>query len=325
MDESIIKFDWVDLIRSFRRWWKWYVLIVAAFTGGAIFLCMVLPPTYKASVTLLPTQSKDSRVNRLEAIASKFGIDSPVPGANFADFLEPIVGSKTFLFRLSDFPVVDAKGERKKLYDTFKYSGKSADLDSLIYLSRMRSMVDFLKKASGVIEISVTAPSEAMASDIANQTVKLINEFNQEYNYSNARANVQFLTEQMAGAETGKQRASDNVVGFLERNRGIDPTTSPSLFSKYSSLKLEQEIANQKYLLIRNQMESAQLTLNRKEPLLTVLDYASRPYYKDGPKRKQILLILIAAGFFLSVLLHAGSAILLPLIARARKDLRTRS
>src|SRR4051812_29473935 len=237
MEEGLIQFDLVDIVRSLKRWIKWYVLAIALTLALGITLCIIIPPTYKSSVTLLPNQSKDSKINRFEALASKFGIDSPIPGANFSDFLEPILESKSFLFRLSNFQVEDP-GTKKmvRFYDYFKYSGESADLDSLIYLSRVRGMVKFLKKASGVMEVSVTAPTAAMAAGLGNETVRLINQFNQEYNFTNARAHVAFLTDQLASAEGQKQTANEHLVKFLESNRGIDPNTSPSLFAKYESI-----------------------------------------------------------------------------------------
>ena len=238
MENNTLEFDWIDAIRSFKRWRKIYALILALALGAAVGLSLWIKPTYKATVTLLPTQSKDSKVNRLEAIASKFGLDSPVPGTNFADFLEPIVDSKTFLLRLAEIKVRDVDGSTKRLWDTFEYPGESPDLDSLVYLSRLRGMVHFLKKASGLIEISVIAPTSDMAAALANESIRIINGFNQEYNYSNARANVAFLTEQLAGAEGQKTRAAANLVNFMENNRGIDPNVSPALYSRFSALKV---------------------------------------------------------------------------------------
>jgi len=185
-------------------------------------------------------------------------------------------------------------------------------------------MVRLKKSASGGMEIFVTAPTPGAAAGVANETARLINEFNQEYNYSNARANVNYLTEQLANAEGQRLQANEKLVRFLETNRGIDPNTSPALFSRFSNLKMEQEIANQKYLLMRNQFETAQLSLTREEPLLTILDYASTPYFKDAPRRKLIIATHLAAGLALAMLLHAGSALLGPMAARIRKEMRER-
>src|SRR5690606_37776591 len=173
-DDGFVQFRAVDVVLSLRRWLKWYALILLLAGGAGIGLCFWINPEYKAAVTLLPHQTKDSRMGRLEAIASMFGIESPVPATNFADFVEPILGSKTFLFRLANFPVPTTDGKHVRLWDSFIYPAESKDLDTLIYLSRMRSMVRLKKSAAGVMQIFVTALTPRAAAGVASETARLV-------------------------------------------------------------------------------------------------------------------------------------------------------
>ena len=316
---SVYRVDYFGFLKSFRKWWWFYALMIVLGLGIGITFCLILPSKYKAISTLLPNQSKESKFNRLEAIASRFGIDSPVAGNNFVDFLEPIIGSKTFLLKLADFPVERPSGN-VRLYDSFKYPRKSPILDSLIYLSNMRGMIKYQKKSSGMVEISVTADTPGLAAGLVNQITMLINEFSQEYNFATLRAHVAYLSDQTATALGAKSKKNENLVRFLENNRGIDPTVSPALFARYSDLKTEAEIANQKYLLLRNQLESAELGLTKKESILMILDYASEPYFKDSPKRKQILATYFLVAIILSFLIHITREILVRMIRAAMAE-----
>jgi uncharacterized protein involved in exopolysaccharide biosynthesis len=292
-----------DVIRSFRRFWPLYLLVIGATLGVGLAICLIQKPKYQAYTTLLPHQSKESKLGRLDALASRFGIDSPLPGMNFVDFLDPIVVSKSFLFQLSDFPIIK-NGKTTLLFEYFKYPERGTGLDSLIYLTRLRSMVKLQKKASGLVEIKVTADTPEMAAGIANKLTQLVNDFAQEYNLANGRAHMSYLSTQVAEAEGNRRKAYDNLVRFMEANRGIDPMTSPSLFAKHTELKVETDIANQKYILLRNQLESAEMNLAKQDPILTVLDGASVPYFKFSPKRIQIMAIHLSGGILLAVLIH---------------------
>jgi capsular polysaccharide biosynthesis protein len=320
--QGTIALGLADVVRSLLRYKALYVIVMLASIGIGLGLCFYMDPKYRAICTLLPTQSKDSKLNRLDALASRFGLDSPIPGTNFADFLDPIANSKPFLFQLSDF-MAEKDGKTSRLYDYFQYpEGKAKELDTLIYLKRVREMVKLQKKANGVVEVTVTSDSPQMAAGIANRIGVMLNDFAQEYNLANTRDHLKYLSGQLALAEASRKASNANLVRFLEANRGIDPLTSPALFTRHAELRMETEIANQKYMLLRNQYETSELNLSKKEPILTILETASKPYFKHSPRRVDMMVIHLAGGIIFAILLHVIIVLWGPFIAIVRNGSR---
>jgi capsule polysaccharide export protein KpsE/RkpR len=177
-------------------------------------------------------------------------------------------------------------------------------VDTLVYLKKLTDMINFQKGASGLVQIEVTAPTPRMAAGISNQLASEIDKFAREKTLQTLQIQITYLTEQVAITEERRKSANSKMLVFLNRNRNIDPELSPSLFAEYTELKMQVDVTNQRYLLMKEELESAQISLYKKEPLLMFIDPAAEPFFRFAPRGKILLSIHFALGIALAGFLH---------------------
>ena len=77
----------------------------------------------------------------------------------------------------------------------------------------------------------------------------------------------------------------------------------PELGIEYQRYVRALQFATAKYELMLRQYENARLSEANDLSTISIIDYATPPDYKYGPKRARMVLLATAAGLFLSIFL----------------------
>ena len=224
-------FEWINpkaVAREIRAKWLLYFLVALLGVGTAVLRFFLTDTVYKASATLIPNFTQESKLSKLESIASKFGMESPVPGINLAQYLEHIVTSRTLLLNLCDYKVVTPKGDSTTLFQFLKPEKSPApQVDTLAYLKKLQDLIRFQKEASGLVQIEVKAATPKMAAGIANQLTIEIDQFARDKNLQTLKNQITYLTEQVAVTETRRKKPMKTWWGSSRKTAASIPSSRP--------------------------------------------------------------------------------------------------
>jgi capsule polysaccharide export protein KpsE/RkpR len=107
-------------------------------------------------------------------------------------------------------------------------------------LKLLKSITGINVTNEGIVQINVQAKKPALAADIANSYVNLIDKFLKESNMSRGRSMRVFIEKRLGTAEQDLKEASDSLKSFQERNKvvALDEETK-AVIDAYAQLKSE--------------------------------------------------------------------------------------
>lgn len=289
---------------------RWRIAALAPMLGlvAAGLLALLIPPTYTATTRLMPEGGPRTQGSSgLAGFASQFGVSVPTPSSASARLFADLLTSRTVLESTLAARVPTTARRRAGANDSMQVlqllqvHGRSRQ-DSLA------SGVALLKRViavnvdveTNVLRLSVESREPETAAEIANRLVQALNDFNTKTRQSSARTKRQFVEGRVADADAELQHATNRIRDFLERNRQFE--SSPQLQFEYQQLQRQLAVAQEMYLTLRREYETARIEEVNDTPVLTVIDSAETPLHKTRPR----LSIFLASG----VVVGAGLGIL---------------
>ncbi len=154
---------------------------------------------------------------------------------------------------------------------------------------------------TGLMTISVTAAGPQLASDLAKSFLDHFSTRVREIRTEKVRERLQFVEGRFEEAEQELETAEERLAQFLERNQ--NPTTATLQF-RQDRLRRQVSFKEQLYSELQSQLTQTRLDLQRRQPVVTVVEEPVPPMQRSAPKRS---LLVVLSAFFGSLLGIVGA------------------
>lgn len=289
--------DEIDLAEFWHAIWagKFTIIIISLiFAVASVFFALSKPNIYKASAILAPASSEGG-AGGLGALAGQFGGLASMAGINLGggggdktalaieilksrSFIEAFITKHDLLVTLmatknwdmtSDTLIVNEElydQVNKKWIREVKAPKKPEPSSWEAYKELSELLTVSQDKTTSMVNIEIAFYSPSIAKQWLTWLIQDINEFMREQDQIEAKASIDYLTEQLVN---------------------IKVATMETVF----------------YQLIEEQTKNMMLTMVKKEYVLKTIDPAQVPDTKDKPKRALIVVLGTMLGGILSVLI----------------------
>lgn len=275
---------------------------------GAIAVSLVLPKRFTVESRFMP-ESTGPDVSRLAGMAAQFGFELPSgESGESVDFYAELLESHDLLRSvvLTEFRVPrpgrdTVAGNLVTLLDV---GGKTPAEQVRNAVDRLADLVVVRPDPGAkMVTVRTSAPWPALAVQINQRLLALLNEFNLERRQSRAAAERAFLESRVDEAEADLTEAEGALERFLTENRRY--RESPQLMFEYGRLDRRVELRQQVYTSLAQGYEQARVDEVRNTPVITVIDEPRAPARQTAPRLlTNALLGLVLGGLIaLSIVL----------------------
>jgi uncharacterized protein involved in exopolysaccharide biosynthesis len=279
----------------------WGLLVLALVAG----LTLYFPRTYTAKSTFMPQTRKQT--SSLSGIAAQFGLAMPTTDASQSPaFYADLVQSRGVLGSVVDTPFeyeTEAGAKVKgTLTDFYHSKGKTPALRRDAAIRRLGDDVNSTTvQKTGVVDLEVTVTQPALALQINQRLLELLNDFNLRSRQSQAGEERRFTERRLGEVKQDLRAAEDRLQQFLQRNR--DMRNSPELTFQADRLQREVTMQQDVYTTLAQAYEQAKIEEVRDTPVITVVQQPELPVRPD----RRGLIIKSLLGLIAGMLL--GSAL----------------
>jgi uncharacterized protein involved in exopolysaccharide biosynthesis len=248
-----------------------------------------------------------AQASPLSGLAAQFGVAMPsTSGAESPAFYADLVQSRGLLGSVVDTPFeyeTDGGAKAKgTLTDFYKSKGKTPALRRDAAIRRLGDEVNASTvQKTGVVNLEVTAIQPALAVQINQRLLELLNEFNLRSRQSQAGEERRFTERRLSEVKQDLRTAEDRLQQFLQRNR--DMRNSPELTFQADRLQREVTMQQDVYTTLAQAYEQAKIEEVRDTPVITIVQQAEFPVRPD----RRGLIVKSLLGLIAGLLL--GSAL----------------
>lgn len=294
MNERLTFARW--LANSIARW-----RFVLGFTSVVVVLVAVISllvtPAYRSVASFVTTGSGIQLPAALEGIASQLGALPTGEPDESPMFYSQVLRSRELLTRLAtsmfDDPRTPEAATPTSLIDILvKRSKSEADAIEKAIRRLRRTTQVIPDQRTNLVTIVVDSRWADLSAAIANRAVELVALFNLEQRQSRARELRRFLEARVAEGLDDLEAAENGFQVFYEQNRLWQD--SPPLVVEEGRLRRRVSLANQLYVELRSEFETAKIEAVNDTPVITVVDSAVPSVRRRFPRRKQMVVV---AGF----------------------------
>lgn len=259
-----------DVTRVLRRHARIVVLAAAATSMAFAAKRIFTPPTYTAKVTFIPENA--SQGVPLPGIAAQLGISvGGGGGSQSLDFYAMLARSPRILESALDSTVLGVgAGGATRLLD--RYAPGDAPIEERRHRAgrTLRGLIrPTVDKLTGTVTVFVTESTPDIAERIAHLVTELIDDFDKQKRQSRARAERDFIEQQLAEANAALRNAEGASQRFLEQNREF---STPSLRFANDRLQREVEARQGVAVALAQAYQQARINELRNTPVITVLE-----------------------------------------------------
>lgn len=308
--------------------WCWRnripILSITLICGiAAVSYSLLQPASFTATVSFLP-QGDSPDVGLLSKVASFTGmrLDTEV---SYEQLYGEIILSESILGKVIDRFWSHRDHEVPvSLYEILDVGDREPDGDySRIaraeVLKKLRTdIVEFFRDdRSGFMLLRVTIQKDpSLAAAMANFLAHQLDEFNQEYRSRQAEEQLRIVEAQLAEAQSGLKTANDDLTSYITSNRTY--AASPALQQRYDELAREVQAQTTVWIELRRQLELTKIDQNKSAMSITILDEATPPVKKSGPRHSFNGLAGLVFGMVFSLLVLFALEVRIALLGRIR-------
>lgn len=308
---------------------------VVVFVLSCLIL-LSIPKYYKCQVMLAPEVSTSRTTSTLSTLARSFGMRLGNSLGNASEALYPtlypeLMNSNDFKTSLFPVKVREKDSEEYKTYyeyllndqrqpwwsaaiegvtgaigdlfskeDTTGVSDKvdlfrlTKDQTSIAKLISKKIVCDVDKKTM-VITIEVTDQDPEVCAIMADTAKARLQEFITAYRTNKSRVDLEYNKKLCAEAKRRYEHARDVYADFADANQDV---LLQSVRNKLNDLENEMQLQYNAYTTYVAQMQNAEAKVQEDTPAFTTLQSATVPLKPAGPKKKNIVLVLLLLAFF---------------------------
>ena len=328
----------IDLVSIAKVLWKskkiYYITSGISILLGLI-VAFGIPKTYKVEVTLAPELSSGmSLTGGLSDIASMVGINignnTTSIDAIYPELYPEIIQSTPFLTSMFEAKV-SAKddgfknitlysylkdkqkapwwskiiGAFTKIFQTKTPSTKNRCLLNNFMLNKeqyeiaqgIKSIISCnVDKKTNIITITTTTQDPLVSAALADTVKNKIQQYIIQYRTKKARNDLNYVQKLCNEAKLQYVKAQERYSSFSDSNEDV---ILMSYKAKQEEMENEMQLRYNIYNQCAQQLQLAKAKVQERTPAFTVLQPATVPIKKDGPKRMTILFIF----FFMAITL----------------------
>ena len=292
--EHVHIIEYVNILLK-KRWLIITGVFITVLLAG--IYTKTLPAIYSASGKFLPT-----RMGALGGVGGRIDIieENLTP-----EYYTELIKSSAFLDRIARKKYKNRKFPAEvDLLTFYKIKGGS---DGEIIGKTIRTIRANLSVAvargsaintrgAQFVTVSYKAPDPELTASVVNGILGEAVVFNQVSRDAKALQNRQFLETQFNDNQELLRKAEKDLTDFLTQNRKI---ATPILEVQLDRLKRAVKTREEVCVTLERQLDLAKIEEKQKKPYIDVIDTATVPFAKIGPRSiKNIVLALFLGGFF---------------------------
>jgi len=152
---------------------------------------------------------------------------------------------------------------------------------------------------SNLMTLSVEASHPRLAKQIATSYLDHLRQRVRSLRTESVRQNLKFIEKRFEQAKDQLREAENKLAEFTDRNQQIQ---TASLQTERDRLQRQVRFASELYQELQNQKTQTEIKLQRREPVLTVMDKPLAPAGRSAPRRTLIVLIGVLVGGVVGVI-----------------------
>ena len=280
--------------------WKIFA-VTSVITMLSIGYSYLLPETWKAAIHVVPTEMPHSE--QLGALAEVLSKKAGSGSANI-DMFSALLVSRPVLLQLLQSEISKPLPGKDSVYSVQTLLKIDTTNTGTVYyaadaLSNDIKFTQQQNSLSNIVEVSLTANSPWLAKAMLSNLLTI----GQASLFAITRSRYETVIHRLEKADSValelSKQASNAYTKFQVDNRS---SNQPEVVQRGDRLRREQEIRDQTYMMVRRDLETNRLEIEKIMPPVVAIDSAFVPPLRESPKRTQIMI----AGFLLGFLGSAG-------------------
>jgi uncharacterized protein involved in exopolysaccharide biosynthesis len=296
----------IEIASTILRHWRLIVAIplVLALVVGLITLRQ--NRTYTASATFIPQGADVRSGGGAAALAQQFGVSlgTDRPGQS-PQFYVDLLRSRAVLRQAVEseyhVPAEDGTARRANLIQLFEITADGNMLPpwrrAADRLGEARSTA--VNRETGLVQLTVSASHPALAEQIAERLLAILNTFNTEVRQSRAQEEGRFITGRLTEAQTELLAVENALQAFLRQNR--DFRNSPDLMFEHERLQRQVAIRQEVYTSLLRSQEQARIDGLRDTPFFSIVDHPAGTAEPDARGTVPRTMVAFMLGLTLAV------------------------
>jgi uncharacterized protein involved in exopolysaccharide biosynthesis len=259
---------------------------------------MILTPNrYTSTATILPS-GKGDKISSLRAMVGMMA--GPNLGDDNSSALYPVIlGSNLVIDSVLAHRYTFDRNDETVTMTLSEYIGNENPDRLRRALTGMTSTGS--NTQTGEINVSVETEFPRLSQEVVSQYLTQLERFNLYSRRSEAGERVRYLTREVEERRISLAEAEDSLSAYQSRNRTWAGTTDPIILKEVGRLRRDVEIKVQTLAYLTQEFEAARLDAQKDVPVVRILDHASMPTLKSGPRRTITVLATGAVSFFFVV------------------------
>jgi len=280
------------------------IIFIAALLGTVVGAYVLLSKRLYVSTASFSLQGSDTR--QFSGIAAQIGLALPAAGGTQSPaYYVELLGSREILGRAADSPyfqIRDGKRTSVTLADIYGVKESDSALRQEETVRRLRTAITSEKsRETGIVGVSVSAPSPVLAQQLLGRLLDLLNEFNLKTRQSQAANERHFIEQRLAEVSVDLRTAENRLQDFLQRNRGGIGNT-PELAFEHDRLSREVALRQQVYTSLAQSYEQARIDEVRDTPAMTIIEAPNLPVRPASRGFVRKVLLAIILGLVIGIL-----------------------
>jgi uncharacterized protein involved in exopolysaccharide biosynthesis len=303
--------DFIEKLRPYilKLWNKRKKLLIlngAVLVVTLIFLLFIIKPYYESSVVILPEYgSKSNMLSQLSGLAALAGVrvgelaateiyqnllqsESVMAPVIYSRYLTKEYPDSVNLIEYFEFDTKDKNPEIQK-------RKRFLELSELLTKALISTDIDRMTK---ILSVKVTMPEAQLSADVVNKLVASLDFYIRTKRKSYAGEQRYYLEKRVEQIKDSLTICENKLKDFREQNKMI--TQSPNLLLEQGRLMRNVEIRQNVYIELNKQLELTKIDEIKDTPILNIKEIAQNPIIKAGPKRANILILIIFFSFLAS-------------------------
>jgi uncharacterized protein involved in exopolysaccharide biosynthesis len=304
--------DFIEKIRPYllKLWDKRKKLLIingVIFTITLLFLLFIVKPYYESSISILPEYgSKSNMLSQLSGLAALAGVR--VGEVSATELYQNIIQSESVIgpviygrYLTKEYPDsvnliqyfdVDIKDKNPEIQKRKRFLAVNESLTKV----NISTDIDRITK---ILTVKVTMPEAQLSADVVNKLVESLDFYIRTKRKSYAGEQRYYLEKRVMQIKDTLRICENKLRDFREQNKMI--TQSPNLLLEQGRLMRNIEIQQSVYIELTKQLELAKIDEIKDAPILNVKEYAQSPIKKAGPKRVNMLILILFFSFLISI------------------------
>lgn len=183
----------------------------------------------------------------------------------------------------------------------------SVSQDSIVTLTRaqlsivkeMRSHIEIeIDEETGLVNLTVIMSDPQATAEVSDYVITLLKKYVTEYRTDKARQYLAFVKNETQEARADYHQIQNKLAIFVDQHANL---VTEQALNEQRRLEAKEDLLFNKYNSLVKRLQQAKLNVQKKSPVLTLLEPVRRPVDNFKPQKKLIVIIFFAIGLVLSV------------------------